>query len=229
MKKITLLTLYCLLFSVYSTFAQVPADSLTGTYAGIFKEKKSTDATWAINLDTLRVESIDSTTCKIIQMYATYYYWIPTVPFTFYTAYTYCDSTPTNYYYKFYGGDSVCFIDNNIPQPPPNTYTISYQFYGKRIKKIVTGIEQLTDNEKQIVVYPNLTNGKFTVYLPDDRRQLANTEIVIFNILGKKVFTITNEKIQTSIEIDISPQPKGIYFIQVKTWQGIVTKKIIIN
>ena len=46
-------------------------------------------------------------------------------------------------------------------------------------------------------------------------------EITLLNVLGNEVIS-TKQK-----EIDISSLAEGIYFVQVKTAEGILTKKII--
>ncbi|MES2591101.1 MAG: T9SS type A sorting domain-containing protein [Bacteroidota bacterium] len=71
---------------------------------------------------------------------------------------------------------------------------------------ITTGINQV-NNLQGISVYPNPSTGIFTCIAP------AMSEIKIYNVLGAVVYTgkITSEK----TEINLTQQPKGVYFYQL--------------
>ena len=49
----------------------------------------------------------------------------------------------------------------------------------------------------------------------------------VYNIIGEKIYQ--SETTNLTTEIDLSNQPNGIYFINLKTKEGMVSKKIIIN
>ena len=91
---------------------------------------------------------------------------------------------------------------------------------------ISTGIKEnnLTYN---IFISPNPTNGIFTI----SAENLKMESVTIYNVLGEIVYQLPNFQINTSsnFQIDLTNQPNGIYFINLKTEQGIVSKKIIIN
>jgi len=73
-----------------------------------------------------------------------------------------------------------------------------------------------------ISVYPNPSNGKFTL-----SSEITKGEISIYNISGEKVYSSTvNRKQET---VNLSSQPNGIYFLTIKTEQGTANKKLIIN
>lgn len=96
----------------------------------------------------------------------------------------------------------------------------------RKITTITTGIETLTDNLSKIKVYPNPNNGIFTIEI-DEMLNEAQHVVSVYNVLGENIYNseIKNRK----SEIDLSKQPDGIYFAQLKTEQGIVSKKIINN
>jgi hypothetical protein len=78
-----------------------------------------------------------------------------------------------------------------------------------------------TNLSSQINIYPNPSNGEFTVYgLP-----AGGGELKITNVLGEIVFrkTVNNKK----ENIDLTEAPSGIYFLNVKTGNGNVIKKIV--
>lgn len=85
-----------------------------------------------------------------------------------------------------------------------------------------TGIAENQLNEN-ISIYPNPSNGKFTISFD----QSVKHDISIYNILGEKIYqsAIANPK----SEIDLSNQPKEIYFINFSFGQTVLTKKIVIQ
>ncbi len=77
-----------------------------------------------------------------------------------------------------------------------------------------------------ILVCPNPSNGKFQ-FIINGSEQFDNFTIDIYNLLGQKVVQpVITDFIS---EIDMSHQPKGIYFIKIDSGQSMLTKKIIIR
>jgi|GEM_PF-4985129 len=77
--------------------------------------------------------------------------------------------------------------------------------------------------ETNVAVFPNPASGVF---------QIANTNykvsnIEVYNVLGECI----HQHIGTfsNLQIDLSNQPNGIYFLKIKTEKGTISKKIIIN
>ena len=84
-----------------------------------------------------------------------------------------------------------------------------------------TGIvKQVNSDANQIIIYPNPSNSIVGVTLLGNNKV---EEISLVDVLGKEVLT-TKETI-----IDVSSLQEGIYFVQVKTADGVATKKIIIQ
>jgi len=92
-----------------------------------------------------------------------------------------------------------------------------------------TGIYNLQVNNNNITIYPNPTSGHFTLAL----NNLPNKEIQvsITNTIGEEIYTSQKEKINGnySKEISLHNISKGIYFVQIKSSEGIVVKKIVID
>jgi hypothetical protein len=77
-------------------------------------------------------------------------------------------------------------------------------------------------NDNLIDVSPNPSSGNFIV------RSLSKIPLVeIYNVIGEKIETQIGESNQ--IQINISGNPAGIYFLQVKTEKGIINRKIILT
>ena len=90
-----------------------------------------------------------------------------------------------------------------------------------------TGVEQISSSKNDFVVFPNPSNG--IINLQTSNGQLATSneyKIEIYNLVGEIVYSTTNNKLQTLNEIDLSTQPKGIYFIQITDGNSVVNMKI---
>lgn len=89
----------------------------------------------------------------------------------------------------------------------------------------ITGLEDIA--EKDILVYPNPTNGKFTIKNID--LQLKNFKLDIYNLLGEKIYSNSGYVPQTSDEINLSDSPRGIYFVKINDGKKFYTGKIIVQ
>jgi hypothetical protein len=85
---------------------------------------------------------------------------------------------------------------------------------------------EITEPElPEIVVYPNPTRGELRIKMCDMRYEIC--DITIYDVFGKKT-QVSNLKSQISdLTLDLSPLPSGIYFVNIKTEHGIVSKKIV--
>lgn len=86
---------------------------------------------------------------------------------------------------------------------------------------VIAGISS-TDSPLQISIFPNPNQGKLTIESQNDLLE----SILIRNELGQQVL-FKNSIRKQKIGIDISPLPKGIYFIEVKTFGGLEVLRII--
>lgn len=201
--------------------AQVTADSLLGIYAGKYWYANPSTSPWVVMDDTVKVSMIDSTNCLT-------HFNVPLGSYggPYHTDYYSCNSTPpSNYYVKFYSGDSIKWIDDNEAQPPPNQ-PISYRFYGKRISNYVpAGIKQVKANSKQFIVYPNPASSVMQLSVNGNRLE----ELKVFDVFGRDVrYEIIDMRPNTA-KLDMSNLPDGVYFVQVKTNEGSSTQKFIVQ
>ncbi|MBI3501612.1 MAG: T9SS type A sorting domain-containing protein [Bacteroidetes bacterium] len=88
----------------------------------------------------------------------------------------------------------------------------------------LSGISAVEENnfENEITVYPNPTSGNFEVR--SEKLEVRNIEI--YNVMGEKMYSSTVNRKQETVNLSAS---NGIYFLQLKTENGIVNKKLIIN
>jgi len=224
MKKIFVLTIYVLLTRICS-YSQVAPDSLTGTYTGIaYSKNLSTDPWTTMACTSLMVTAIDTINCKALLNGCGWPYpqWVP-----LFTNYTYCNTSVTgNYYAWFHNMDSITAIaDSNTIPPPVTPSPFSFRFYGKRISNNTgLGIDGMKHPVQPIILYPNPSSTiLYVIYKMFD----SGTELQITDAIGKNV---KSEKLKTdNSQINISDLENGIYFVKIKTEQGIVTKKIVLR
>lgn len=93
------------------------------------------------------------------------------------------------------------------------------------VKKIVyqaggTSIENL--NTSSINIFPNPTDGNFTI-----TTSITIQQIEVINLLGEKVYSLRcNTPTQT---LHLTTLSKGVYFLRIKTADGLVMKKMVIE
>ncbi|MCL2291370.1 MAG: M6 family metalloprotease domain-containing protein [Bacteroidetes bacterium] len=85
------------------------------------------------------------------------------------------------------------------------------------------GIDEV-DNQN-IMIYPNPTTGKLTIAF--DKLRVTSDELQIFDIVGKKVSSHHLTISSSHQELDISHLQTGIYFMQIQTENGTITKKVV--
>ncbi|MBI4931922.1 MAG: T9SS type A sorting domain-containing protein [Bacteroidetes bacterium] len=82
---------------------------------------------------------------------------------------------------------------------------------------------QFSSLDFQFSIYPNPTSGLFNVQMS----KFEDVQMKIYNVYGECIY----QHICTSAhqQIDLSSQPDGIYFVQLKTAEGVANKKIVIS
>ena len=91
---------------------------------------------------------------------------------------------------------------------------------------ICTGMDELSGSNG-IHIFPNPSNGKFTIEFSDN---IGKTEITIMNMLNEIVFESKTEIVAgKSINIDLSGNSAGVYFVRIKTANSEQVRKIVIR
>ncbi|MBP7496409.1 MAG: T9SS type A sorting domain-containing protein [Bacteroidales bacterium] len=82
-----------------------------------------------------------------------------------------------------------------------------------------------SDINNSLTIYPNPSNGKFTVLINNTE---AKSHLVnITDILGKKVYT-SNFK-NNLIDLNLENQSKGVYFLNINSGNNVYTQKLVIK
>lgn len=109
-------------------------------------------------------------------------------------------------------GDYSCEVSGDCGLITSNTATLS----------VIVSVNDLLDYGMQI--NPNPSTGEFTITTSED--VLSNVKI--YNSLGQLVFSKDENKSNT-INIDLSKQGKGVYFIDINNNDKMIKSKIVIK
>ena len=82
----------------------------------------------------------------------------------------------------------------------------------------------------ELLITPNPNTGQFHIHLGGDE-PIKNLQFEITNLIGEKIFSATHYPIGRAGDglLDLSKQPKGIYFLKVETITDSYFQKIIIQ
>ncbi|MCW3085665.1 MAG: hypothetical protein JWP12_3031 [Bacteroidetes bacterium] len=103
------------------------------------------------------------------------------------------------------------------------------QIYQQFTVNSTTGITEFVFAKNNTLnVYPNPTDGH--VYIDIDLTEKQNGNIEITDIFGKKVYTHEFKELSAeSLEADLSGLKKGMYFVNLRTTDGLLSKKLLIQ
>jgi len=98
-------------------------------------------------------------------------------------------------------------------------FPLSLYFQGTT-SGLISDINDYVVDDNLFSIYPNPTNGQFSVVLSTD-----NVEIIVTDMLGKQIIKTQATQKTVSLQIDNN----GVYIICLKTKHGITTQKLIVN
>ncbi len=100
-------------------------------------------------------------------------------------------------------------------------FPLSLYFQGTTSGSI-TGIEFADQggSDPSLAIYPNPTNGSFTIELPSKKAQITVT-----NVLGEIVYQQNSTTSRTQLQLENS----GLYMVHVRTEQGTSTRKVVVD
>jgi Secretion system C-terminal sorting domain len=89
----------------------------------------------------------------------------------------------------------------------------------------------LTVKTKDVKIYPNPTNGQFSVQLQGISGEKVNIQIINSNgrMVEQKTIGVTAKAGTMLVPFNLNNQPAGIYLVKVESADGIQTGKIVIG
>jgi glycosidase len=129
-------------------------------------------------------------------------------------------------WYEFFTGETLNVTDPNMEiSLQPGEFRI-YTTEELPTPNIISRIDdEIINNGNGISIFPNPNNGTFNISLSNITNKINKVEII--NNVGA-VISQTNEISTTLFEVNISNQPKGLYFVKVHTNSEIIIEKIIL-
>jgi hypothetical protein len=128
------------------------------------------------------------------------------------------DPTGNLYITGYYNSSSITFGATTL------SAVSDYDMFISKLVYTEVGINNV-NNQNGINIYPNPTSGIFTIQNSNLRLQSC----IIKNLLGAFVYT-QKSNLSNQIKIDLSTQPKGIYFVEITDINNnYLNKKIIIE
>jgi hypothetical protein len=95
-----------------------------------------------------------------------------------------------------------------------------------KLSSLVAGTQELTADPKDFYVYPNPGNGNVVIYAD---RAYPEVDITVYNCLGQ-VITKRSGRSLSKVNIDLSDEQNGVYFIEIRSeHKTITTKKLVIQ
>jgi hypothetical protein len=89
----------------------------------------------------------------------------------------------------------------------------------------------VSQDDKDFTIYPNPSNGVFTVSLANMNSKKADLRIM--NVIGNEIYheTITRENALLSTTVDLSrySKAKGLYYVKLETDNFSVVRRVIVK
>jgi hypothetical protein len=121
---------------------------------------------------------------------------------------------PEQIQYKWFGiGSKVPLLQVN-ESVVLNNPVFTSAVYRDSARRPVLGVAQVDESSYDVRVYPNPSNGLFTIQIANN----YNSQIDVYNMLGEQVYS--SKQATTSTLIDLTGKSKGVYFYRVKTEAG---------
>ena len=87
------------------------------------------------------------------------------------------------------------------------------------------GVEELTQDNSMIAVYPNPSTGVFNLEVEN----AGEVEIAVSDILGNQLDINVTDNLNGKYVVDMSNVADGVYFVQVKNGDTFATKRITVS
>lgn len=93
--------------------------------------------------------------------------------------------------------------------------------------EVISRQDQRNDGRSELAIYPTITGGP--VHVSTNNSILKDAEIVVSDNSGRIVVRSINKAGEKLVTLNLAPFPNGIYFIQVRQGDKLITRKVIVN
>jgi hypothetical protein len=95
-----------------------------------------------------------------------------------------------------------------------------------KITSLVAGTREFKADPNDFYIYPNPGTGNFILY---SGKTYPDVDITIYNCLGQTVTKRSNKSL-SKLNIDLSNENNGVYFVEIKSEnKTVATKKLVVN
>jgi len=81
----------------------------------------------------------------------------------------------------------------------------------------------MVENPQDMLVFPNPSNSKVTV---EAGQNIADNQITVYNLLGQKIEVKITRIAEKKVDVDLTGNVPGVYFVRFDTGNEIISKKI---
>jgi len=114
------------------------------------------------------------------------------------------------------------------PLKTQNVYTIGddVEIEAGLVDELIMNADDISSEGRGIKLYPNPTTGIVNIEFLNPL--MGEVEINTVNVFGK-ASAFNFDQHQQTVSIDLSPYPKGIYLLTIKTNEGVFTEKVVLQ
>jgi hypothetical protein len=142
-----------------------------------------------------------------------------------------------NAFGKGYSGDGGLATSAELNEPSDVVTDSSGNIYvADLVNNVIRKVSAITTAINEVplyncvYLYPNPNNGKFIIeFSHPDIVSASQTKIEIYNVFGERIYGGMLKQVQHDYEINLSTQSNGVYFLQLITQQGSISRKIVIE
>jgi hypothetical protein len=88
-----------------------------------------------------------------------------------------------------------------------------------RFKQPGLGIDEMGPLTSSVNVYPNPSNGAFTLRVESEKLKVESASVEVYSMLGEKVYSQFST-LNSQLSINLSSQPGGVYLYRVIAEDG---------
>jgi len=126
---------------------------------------------------------------------------------------------PTNEYKAFQPNFGTNIVYN---------FTVGFSLNNDTVPYYTSRVKQHELDYGHFFVYPNPNDGQFEVTF--DLPQPQSVHLRLRNTLGQEIKAFDYKAVSfETMSIDLRSYPKGVYFLQMETNQGMVTRKVVLQ